>query len=482
MAVNRWSLHQLVAWTGTIAMVVLFIPMGSYFTYKVSTSEETSLNDRGETLGRTIAAQIVSSMLLGDDPALHASLHKAMAADKDILYLSVINTAGKVVAHTFDGGYPSALGELWNSDRGGIVRFRTEEWAATDIANPILAGQLGALHVGISRERVLGSAARMMWAMGLALLGALAIVLIGAHIIAVNVSLPLRKLGQYVSRFPREKIRGSHLRVSGTREIEALGKGFAEMVERLEILEHERDATQDRMVQAERLALLGEIAAGLAHEIHNPLDGMLASLRYLDSDPDKSRRATKYYPLLEEGLQRIELVMRKMLVFTGSGQQVNLEPLSVAALLDSDVQLVQKSLEGRRVRLTWEPVGDCVCLCDRHGLAQATLNLVLNAAEAAEQSDNPQVRISARCDPQWVYVDVEDNGPGVPDELKERIFDPFFTTKPLGQGTGLGLSVSRQLIRAAGGDIMLDSQSCSLGGSRFVIRLQKVSGSEECNA
>jgi C4-dicarboxylate-specific signal transduction histidine kinase len=106
-------------------------------------------------------------------------------------------------------------------------------------------------------------------------------------------------------------------------------------------------------------------------------------------------------------------------------------------------------------------------------LAQAGLNLVLNAAEAAEGSAKPEVKISVHCDADWVYLAVEDSGPGVPEELRTRIFEPFYTSKPMGKGTGLGLPVSRELIRAAGGELMLAPERSSLGGAKFVIRAPK---------
>jgi len=171
--------------------------------------------------------------------------------------------------------------------------------------------------------------------------------------------------------------------------------------------------------------------------------------------------------------------MQEMLTFARSGRRVSLEPYPVGEMLEALALLVESHMNGRKVTLTWQnPGGGCVCLCDRQGLAQAGLNLVLNAAEAAEGSSNPEVRMGAYCDSQWVYFSVEDGGLGVPKELHERIFEPFFTTKPFGKGTGLGLSVSRQLMRAAGGDLELSPEACSLGGARFIIRLPKVSSSE----
>jgi len=235
------------------------------------------------------------------------------------------------------------------------------------------------------------------------------------------------------------------------------------------------------MVQSERLAALGELAAGLAHEIHNPLDGMQECLRFLEQDPGKSARAEKYYPMLRAGLDRIARVMREMLTFARSGRNISVEVCRVGQVLEELELLVRENMKGRKVRLSWPKPGGCACLCDPQGLAQAGLNLILNAAEAVAVSPDPQVRVDAACDSDWVYISVEDNGPGVPPELRERIFEAFFTTKPFVKGTGLGLSVSRQLIRAAGGELELSRDGGSLPGARFVIRLPRARHGEYGN-
>ena len=478
MRPSRWSLDQLVARVGAAALMVLFVPTGLYFTLSISSSAEAALAERGQSLANALVSQLVKPILLGDQLALHEALQTRKAAEQDLRYLCIEDARGQVVAHTFEGGFPPALSELWRGNSGQVIRYRTKDEALLDVSAPILNGRLGTLHVGMSRGLATSVGRRMMWAMAAALVMALSLVLVGAHLVAAKVSRPLQQLEAEVSRLPAQRSTAALQRISGTREVESLARGFSDMTRRLESLERERAATQERMVHAERLAALGEMAAGLAHEIHNPLDGMQECLRYLDADPAKGERAAKYYPMLQNGLERIAGVMQGMLTFTRSGQKVAMESCPMAEVVESLKLLVQTHLAGRRVRLTWQPTDGCICLCNRNGLSQAVLNLVLNAAEAAEGGRDPEVRIEATCDSQWVYLGVEDSGPGVPPELCDRVFDPFFTTKPTGKGTGLGLSVSRQLIRAAGGELELAAGTGGLGGARFVIRMPRAPSRE----
>ncbi|HDY87017.1 MAG TPA: HAMP domain-containing histidine kinase [bacterium] len=243
------------------------------------------------------------------------------------------------------------------------------------------------------------------------------------------------------------------------------------MANRLDSLEHERSITQAQMVHTEKLAALGELAAGLTHEIRNPLDGMLECVHYLEVDPNKGARQAKFLPMIRNGLQRINEVMQQMLTFARSGNISTTEVCHTAEIIDSLELMLQGQLMSHKIKLTWHKPGTCVCLCNKQGILQALLNLVLNSVDAVEKSSDPEILIDAQCDSQWVYIAVEDNGPGIPETLREKIFEPFYTTKSSGEGTGLGLAISRQLVRAVGGDLELSQEPSVLSGARFTIRI-----------
>ena len=472
MTFTRWSLYQVVAGIGTAAIFVLFVPMGLYFRHSLVSTSERRLLARGRSIAETLAGQIVDAVLLEDRLALNGILQTAASTHGDVRYLCMEGSDGRVLAHTFADGCPQALVSLWRDHNGrSAVRFRTSDEPMVDVSAPVLAGQLGTLHVGLSRAAVVGAARRTMWVTGPALAAAIAIVLVGAHLVAASVSHPLRQLHTAISRLPEQHQHDDLSGLSGTREVEALAEGFADMAMRLETLEHERTVAHQRMIHSERLAALGQLAAGLAHEIHNPLDGMLECVRYLEANAEKDERTAKYLPMLKDGLERITAVMRHTLEFARSGSEPSIEPFAVTDIMESLGLMLESRLDAGNVRLTIEAPGPCFCLCSRQGLSQAVLNLALNGAEAAASSARPEVRIHAECDTQWVYVFVEDSGQGVPEELRESIFDPFVTTQPAGKGTGLGLSISRELVRATGGDLELSPEPSELGGARFVIRL-----------
>jgi len=456
--------------------------MGMYMTHTVSIAAERSIAASGQSLARTVSGQIVEAILLEDRLAVHDALHKAAAAGKNVRYLCVVNADGQIVDHTFSNGYPPSLLDLWGNHQHQMVRLETSEGPILDISEPLLDGQLGTLHAGMSRQAAVAATTRLLWWQGIALAVSLMLVSAGVRIASSAVTKPLHRLEARVSLFPHKDPPRDDHPVRGTREIASLAKRFSDMVKRLSLLELDRKTSQERMVQAERLAALGELAAGLAHEVHNPLDGMLECVRYLEVDPDKSSRATKYYPMLEEGLNRIARTMREMLTFARLGEDLSLGPCNASDVIEALELLVEANLDERHVRLTWDRTATCTCVCNRQSLSQAGLNLILNAADAVEGSDDPHVQIDVCCDNESIYITVDDSCPGVTEKLREDIFAPFFTTKPPNKGTGLGLSVSRQLIRAAGGELELSADPGSLGGARFIISLPLAPDSECQNA
>lgn len=482
MALNRWPIDKLLTFLGFTFLFILIIPTGAYLMSYITASAERNLYEHGLSHAETIGSQVVDLILTGDRLSLHDVLSNVAANDSDVRFICIEDKDGSVIAHTFHGGFPRSLQQLWKANRDQIIRFRTVNGTVIDISTPIVSGQLGYVHVGLSRVHAVKATYHLMWIMGVSLTGALMMVYIGAHLVAMKVSKPLLRLEAEVSQFPGKSIRNLLAGVSGTREVASLASSINDMATRLNSLEQERTVTQSRMIHTERLAALGELAAGLTHEIRNPLDGMLECVRYLEADQDKGKRQIKYLPMIRAGLERINNVMQQMLTYSRSGYEPSDDVSPTGDIMDSLELMLKGKIESKSIKLTWVKPGSCVCLCNKQVMLQVLLNLVLNAFEAVNTSKNPEVRVEAQCDTQWVYISVEDNGNGISETNRERIFDPFFTTKPRGKGTGLGLSISRQLVLAVGGELELINEPSLLGGARFVIRIPRIDQQGQNNA
>ncbi len=234
-------------------------------------------------------------------------------------------------------------------------------------------------------------------------------------------------------------------------------------------IERQREA----LLQAEKLAAFGALLAGVAHELNNPLSIVLTGALMLQEDlaaagqPDFARRAER----IRAAGERCARIVRSFLALARQQDAVR-RPLAVAALVDAALDLPAEALraEGIVLERVVEPDLPPV-LGDPDQLHQVLSNLLANARQAVAAQDGPRrIGIAARAAGEAVEIAVSDSGPGVPAALRRRIFDPFFTTKPVGEGTGLGLSVSRGIAEAHGGSLALREEAGG-SGATFVLRL-----------
>jgi two-component system cell cycle sensor histidine kinase/response regulator CckA len=234
---------------------------------------------------------------------------------------------------------------------------------------------------------------------------------------------------------------------------------------------------QRQMNQAEGLAALGRLAASVAHEINNPLAYALEALRL--AGEQVAREGGAPGPRLEEllreardGMERVRLITGDLKAFSRADEDAR-QPQDLGRALAAAMKMVA-TRTGPRARIDLQHGPPATVHADGTRLAQIFVNLVLNAADAlpADGAARNVISITSRRDGATAVVEVSDNGAGVPAELRDRVFDPFFTTKPIGEGTGLGLFVTRNLVEALGGTIALDDAPG--GGARFTIRLPTV--------
>ncbi len=272
----------------------------------------------------------------------------------------------------------------------------------------------------------------------------------------------------------REQLLRSELEATEARAARELAEARARMVEALESknLELSRayselQQTQSRLVQSAKLASLGELVAGVAHEINNPLAFAISHLQTARNSVgalpneapalDISKHWLKARDRLEEmanGLDRIRELVLKLRTFSrldeGERKEVN-----VQECLDSVLTILAHRLRNRvevHVQLSGPPTLDCYPSL----LNQALMNLIANAVDAiGDDKDSGQLSITGSAVGESYLLTITDNGCGIPENLRERVFDPFFTTKDIGKGTGLGLSITYSIIKKHGGSLEL---------------------------
>jgi PAS domain S-box-containing protein len=229
----------------------------------------------------------------------------------------------------------------------------------------------------------------------------------------------------------------------------------------------EKKRLEQQVLSSEKLASIGKLAAGVAHEINNPLGGILNCLYNLRKGHLSPQREREYLTSMEDGLRRVQKIVRQLLDFSQQ-HDPELSPTEVNPLIERVLMLTNYAFEGTGVGLRRELGGELpLLMADRHMLEQVLMNLILNAVQAIK--GNGMVTVRSGTDGTWCTIEVEDTGCGIPPDVLPKIFDPFFTTKGQGEGTGLGLSVSLGIVERHGGAIAVKSQVGQ--GTTFIVKL-----------
>lgn len=230
----------------------------------------------------------------------------------------------------------------------------------------------------------------------------------------------------------------------------------------------DRKRLESQLIQSEKMAAIGQLAAGIAHEIRNPL-GIITNALYdlseiVAADDPEVKEDLR---IAKEEMRRVQEIINNLLEFSRESR-ADVEQVDINDLLKRTLQLMTKSLQrsGVRVVTDFGPLG--ICHANQNGLRQVVLNLITNAVQAMPEGGELQLRTRLRIDGR-VQLDVSDTGVGIPPEHLSDIFNPFFTTKEPGQGTGLGLSVVHSVVRRYGGEIRVESEVGR--GTTFTIEL-----------
>lgn len=297
---------------------------------------------------------------------------------------------------------------------------------------------------------------------------------------------PLRAISVATSRAAEGDL-ASPVQLLPRNEFGALGRQFNAMLKRLDAQQIElkeqlqalQDAidelkqTQNSLIRAEKLASVGQLAAGIAHEVGNPLAAVMG---YTDLLRDRELDEADADDMADRSLaqlERIRSIIGQLLDYSRADSPAQPTPIAIKPVIEDSLHLMQAMATARDVEFIVEIDEDLPKARAIAGeLNQVLVNLLLNALEAMAQAKTapPKLHIKACATPETIQIDIIDNGPGVSPQLRRRIFDPFFTTRSPGQGTGLGLAICQRLITRMEGDLKLID---SAQGAHFRLELLK---------
>jgi PAS domain S-box-containing protein len=233
-------------------------------------------------------------------------------------------------------------------------------------------------------------------------------------------------------------------------------------------------AAEQALRQSEKLAALGQLVSGVAHELNNPLAAILHFTEDL-LDDERTPDDLEALKAIRDQARRSRSIVRDLLAFVRFRDAAR-DRVSVVDALNAAVKGLQPAINETGASLSMElPPDDARGSVDRAGVQQIVTNLVVNAAQASGRGGH--VRLVVAVNETELRITVEDSGPGIPEKLMDRIFEPFFTTKPIGQGTGLGLSVTLGIVQQLGGRIAVENRTgAGEHGARFRVELPLQAG------
>jgi signal transduction histidine kinase len=264
------------------------------------------------------------------------------------------------------------------------------------------------------------------------------------------------KLLQFVEII--EKAGGDMLDVKvdmeGSKEITLLCQSFNQMIDRIRQSNLDLKNTHDKLLQAEKLASIGILASGVAHEVNNPLGGLFNCVDMLEERGEDKDFRQRYLHLLKDGLSSIENTVGKLLWMSSKGGKIP-QDIDVKQALSDAFRLIEYKLKKSNISYNENIEAGLIVRLDPNDLQQALINLMINAVQS--MTEGGILTINAFCKGSKVILEVSDTGEGIKEKEISKIFDPFYTTKQPGEGTGLGLWLTYDIVNSYGGEITVSS-------------------------
>ncbi len=466
---KNWSLAVKVPLTITAVVAGVGFTIGAIVIQHGSERFRDQLAARALLLAQSIATSTPDAILHDDYWSLYKTVRSSLsdgvagAETRDrVLSAMILGRDGRVLAHTDPAARPvgstiaptegpgsRAIDSALGLDAPQIF-FGPDASDFLDAAVPLFSDskRLGLVLVRFSNAELVELTSEMVWTV---LAVTLALVIFGSALgIAISMSLmrPMRRLSDGMRRLSGSAgLEAAPLPVSSNDEIGQLTRTFNDMVRELA----EKRALEEEMVMSDKLTALGRVAAGVAHEINNPLAGMLNCVDTLQKHPHQEGLVERYLPLLQSGLERISRIVKSLLVEVRVSHDSD---RCGPECLDELRLLLESEIGSRSLKLVWENRLSSAVLIDRTPTQQIVYNLLKNAVDATPDGGTITFRASGGDD--GVLMEVNDEGPGIPEEQREQLFDPFFTTRP--NGTGLGLWVVYSLVESLRGAIRVESE------------------------
>ncbi len=486
-------------WKFTIAIIFIVAVFGSinvYLLYQsVFSSLEKELDKRALLIVKTLAAQATNPIVYDDIVSLQKLVDDLQLAEPGLAYVFILDNNNRVIAHSFKKEIPEELivsNSLPQNQLAHSVLIKSKKnpnFLIKDFAYPIIDKSIGIARIGLKESGIRADVFSTLNTLLIMIFVFLLLGILGAFIFSYIITKPIKDIVAITDNFDlntlqknikirisiREKLLNIwKIPVRAVDELDFLAERFNSMIERLEVTYKDLQNMQASLIQSEKLASIGTLAAGIAHEINNPIAGLQNCLRRINKDPENIQQTIKYLKLMGEAIDRIEKVINGLLNFSRK-HEMNFTLISLNNVVENSLLLVGYKLEKSRIVIEKNILGKYFIWGNQNQLEQVLVNLLLNSIDAIEEkhsispSSAKKIQIEIEKTESKFILTIIDTGIGISQDNFDKIFDPFFTTKATGKGTGLGLAISYNIIKEHGGELLLDKTY--LNGTKFIIQL-----------
>lgn len=478
---------------GATFIVILFSIVNIYILWSTGyRSFENEIDKRSKVLSRLIAEKVLQPIVYDDYVNVYRVIDQVKSNDASIAYIFVLDEMNKIIAQNYNVKIPFALINANKIENGNyqikVIHAKNFKYKILrDIAFPILNGELGTIRIGMIEEDIRKDLNILTRRMIFMVFVFLIIGLIVAFYFSSLFTLPIKRISKNAQNINLSTLESFDINIRPLKyrtifnyylsdELDILFKKFTEMIERLINNKKELQTARDSFVQAEKMASIGTLTAGISHEINNPLAGIKNCMSRIEKEPENMVQNLKYIELINEAIDKIEKIIKPLLSFSRKSE-LKMSVTPIGQIIDSALLLTEYRIRNHKIVVQKNYDPEILVLTSTNHVEQILINLILNSIDAIEERKVNEPELSGKIvfslsnNEQETELKVNDNGIGISENLKTKIFDPFFTTKEPGKGTGLGLYVSYNLLRDMGGNLSVNSQEGS--GSEFILSFKK---------
>ena len=451
-----------------IALIMMTISLTILFQWRAVIIEKQITNC--ESVANAFSIPVLDALIyaeqeeLQQEDLLETYIENYMLKVEGIKYIAIIDNNLRIIAHSNRQEFNKVLTDTVSKEIINTksiissVYFNDKNGWIIETATPLqIAGKRwGVAKIGFDAEPIRKQISNIFFLLFAltALVGTGTLFVL--YILINKIISSLNKLVGEVENLDFDSEENFHLPETND-EIGFLVFQFNQLKKRLSQSKQQLAKAQKQIYQSEKLASIGRLASGVAHEINNPLNGIKNCLYAIHKEPENTGQTKEYLTLINEGMDYIENVVQKLLGFARK-QSTTLELTDLNDLIYKVIRLLEYKLKQKNIKLSTSLQNNIPAFkADSQLIQEVIMNLLMNSLDAV--SDNGEIKITSFfSEDKKMGFSVADNGTGIEPEELQNIFDPFYTTKEPGIGTGLGLSVSLGIVEQHGGKILVESR------------------------